>query len=100
MPDKEKKGKKDKKNPVHKVGFELEAPDAGSVYLAGSFNDWDAQAHPMKKGKKGTWKVKLSLRPGLYEYRFVVDGEWTTDHSCGVSVANGFGGRNSIRVVE
>lgn len=100
MSHKEKKEKKEKKNPVHKVGFELEAPDAGSVYLAGSFNDWDTQSHPMKKGKKGNWKVKLSLEPGLYEYRFVVDGRWTDDPLCGVSVANGFGGRNSIKVVQ
>lgn len=100
MSNKEKKGKKDKKDTLLKVGFELEAPDAGSVYLAGIFNDWDTRAHPMKKGKKGTWKVKLSLGPGLYEYRFIVDGEWVTDPSCGVSVANGFGGRNSVKVVE
>ena len=39
----------------------------------------------------GQWKVDLHLKPGRYEYRFVVDGNWTDDPFGGTFVANPFG---------
>ena len=36
------------KNKKRKL-FKLLAPQAESVYLAASFNDWDPQARPLKK---------------------------------------------------
>jgi len=37
---------------------------AGKVSLAGNFNGRDVNSLPMKKDKKGTWKVNVSLSPG------------------------------------
>jgi len=82
-----------------KIKFEFSAPEAKEVSLVGNFNQWNSQANPMKKDKKGIWKVTLSLAPGRYEYRFVADGNWENDPSCSCCVANEFGGENCVRIV-
>jgi len=82
-----------------KVQFEFLAPAAQEVYLAGDFNNWGAVAHPMKKDKKGLWKTVLSLKPGRYEYRFFVDGDWENDPACCNCVPNEFGSQNCVRIV-
>ena len=83
-----------------KVPFEFAAPDAREVYLAGDFNNWDTSASLMKKDKKGVWKATVSLKPGRYEYRFLVDGNWENDPSCAGCVPNEFGSKNCVRIVE
>ena len=83
-----------------KVPFEFMAPDAKKVCLAGDFNDWDTTASPMKKDKKGMWKATVSLKPGRYEYRFLVDGNWENDPCCAGCVPNEFGSQNCVRIVE
>jgi len=88
------------KTKTKKVQFELLAPEALKVYLAADFNNWDTRTNPMKKDKKGVWKTALSLKPGRYEYRFLVDGNWQNDPSCCDCVPNEFGSQNCVRVVE
>jgi len=83
-----------------KVPFEFLAPEAREVRLAGGFNDWDVNANPMKKDKKSSWKTSLPLKPGRYEYRFLVDGNWENDPSCCDCVPNEFGSQNCVRIVE
>ena len=74
--------------------FKLYAPEAKRVSLAGNFNNWNAGKLMAKKDSKGTWTVKVNLRPGRYEYKFVVDGSWINDPNCGSCVPNAFGGCN------
>jgi 1,4-alpha-glucan branching enzyme len=83
-----------------KVPFEFLAPDAQKVYLAGDFNNWDSKTNLMKKDKKGVWKAAVSLKPGRYEYRFLVDGTWENDPACWDCVPNEFGSKNCVRIVE
>jgi hypothetical protein len=54
----------------------------------------------MKKDKKGKWKIAISLKPGRYEYRFLVDGNWENDPSCNIWVPNEFGSQNCVRIVK
>jgi 1,4-alpha-glucan branching enzyme len=84
---------------VKKIQFESRAPEAQEVCLVGDFNNWDSSANPMKKDKKGIWKTTLSLKPGRYEYRFLVDGNWENDPSCCDCVPNKFGSQNCVRIV-
>ena len=88
------------KSQAKKVPFEFVAPDAQKVYLAGNFNKWDPKTNLMKKDKKGVWKTTLSLKPGRYEYRFLVDGNWVNDPACCDCVPNEFGSQNCVRIVE
>ncbi len=78
------------------IDFQLDAPRAFTVSVAGSFNDWNPSRTPLKKNRYGVWKTTLSLLPGRYEYRFVVDGQWTDDPTAKESVANPYGSRNSV----
>jgi len=82
-----------------KVLFQLLAPEARHVMVAGSFNNWDAQSFQLKKDKKGLWKTTLSLEPGSYEYLFVVDGNWQKDPTCTALVPNPFNGQNCVITV-
>jgi hypothetical protein len=62
------------------VEFSYDDPSAFSVALAGTFNNWDTQSLAMTKDEEGTWRVVVSLTPGRYEYKFVVNGSnWTAD---------------------
>ena len=56
--------------------FEFAAPKAKQVCLVGDFNYWDPMQGLMKKGLDGIWKTTLILKPGSYEYLFLVDGIW------------------------
>jgi len=77
----------------------LLAPAARAVSLAGEFNNWDPADTPLRKTDDGEWAVKLMLRSGRYEYRFVVDGLWSDDPEAGERVANPHGGFNSVLTV-
>lgn len=80
--------------------FKISVPKAKRVSLAGSFNNWDANALSAKKDIRGNWTVKVSLNPGKYEYKFIVDGNWLNDPKCASTVANNFGTQNSIIEVK
>lgn len=82
------------------VAFELDAPFADQVFLAGDFNDWSPDAEPMEKGDDGIWRVTIELSPGTYEYKFVVDGTWMEDPENPDLVPDPFGGNNSVVTVE
>ena len=85
-----------KKNQNKRVTFQYYAPEARQVYLAGSFNEWDSGARALKQQQDGNWKAIMYLKPGVYEYRFIVDGKWQNDPLCSELCGNGFGGKNNI----
>ena len=77
------------------IEFKLSAREAKKVAIAGSFNGWSPKKTPMKQ-IGDVWQAKLELPRGRYEYRFVVDGNWVSDPNAKESVANPFGGSNSV----
>jgi len=95
-----KKLSEESKPKTKKVQFNLHAPEAGRVCLAGDFNNWDVDNLLMKKDKKGTWEASFPLRPGRYEYRFRVDGVWHDDPKAHERVGNPFGSQNCLRIVS
>ena len=93
------------KNPSPKgktvrVTFELPAEVAeDSVAIAGDFNEWSADKHPMTlKKKKGVWTRTISLKPGnTYEFRYLIDGAtWRNDEEADGYVSNPFFEENSV----
>lgn len=76
--------------------FKLNSPQAKRVSLAGSFNNWNTKSNVAKKDKDGSWSVKMSLKPGRYEYKFFVDGNWMNDPNCQGCVGNSFGTQNCV----
>ena len=76
------------------------APDAESVFVAGTFNDWRPSALPLQRQADGRWMAEFMIEQGRHEYRFVVDGQWTDDPLSPAYVPNPFGGLNCVLVAE
>lgn len=73
---------------------------ATAVQLAGDFNNWSAEATPMRADMSGRWVTALPLRPGRYRYRLVVDGNWVTDPHNTYVESNQFGELNNVVEVD
>ncbi|MFH1619598.1 MAG: hypothetical protein ABIG11_06795 [bacterium] len=48
----------------------------GKASLVGDFNDYDPAAHPMKRNQT-RMEITVPLKPGTYEYGFIMDGNET-----------------------
>ncbi len=79
-----------------RVNFALHAPEAEQVFVAGTFNDWNPSARPLKCDKKGNWRTWMALPPGEYQYLFVVDDQWLEDPGCDGRSVNPYGAHNSV----
>jgi hypothetical protein len=89
------------KNPkTSHISLELVRPDAKTVCVAGSFNEWKPEKAPLVQKGNGRWVGDLSVNPGKYEYLFVVDGQWLPDPNAKEFVQNPFGGKNSVLTVS
>lgn len=83
-----------------RVQIEFHHEQAQAVFIAGTFNDWNPSTTPMIALGDGKWVKELSLPPGRYEYRLVVDGEWVGDPTAAQQVSNSYGSFNSVLVVR
>lgn len=82
------------------VRFQLIAPEAQQVAIAGSFSEWQPEALPLIKENGGLWSITLALPLGEHQYQFVIDGErWVPDPRAHAQVDDGFGGTNSVVIV-
>lgn len=79
-----------------KVTFKINAPTAKDVRLAGDFNSWNTTSILLKKTRDGVWKRDLDLKPGRYEYKYIVDGKWQRDSFNKFFVMNSYGSENSV----
>lgn len=82
------------------ICLELTHPTAQLISVAGSFNDWHPAATPMIALGEGRWRKDLTLPPGRYEYRLVMDGQWADDPAAKETVPNPFGGVNAVVTIE
>ena len=88
------------------VIFELYAPSARYVTLAGDFNAWGGTAngvydpnidrmyddgtHGDRVKGDGIWTIIKPLSPGVYQYKYVIDGvNWILDPSNPEKIQNG-----------
>lgn len=66
----------EEKPATRNILFRIPKPSAKSVFIIGDFNDWKRQ--PLeKKGK--TWEITFALKPGAYEYMYVIDDKRVKD---------------------
>jgi 1,4-alpha-glucan branching enzyme len=84
---------------ARRIKFEIEAEKGSDVYVAGTFNEWDTTKKKLVF-KNGTYSGTLSLAPGRYEYKFMIDGIWCVDPKCREWAPNQFGSLNSVLIVE
>src|SRR5690606_287640 len=61
------------------VQFRLDAPGATRVDVAGTFTRWEP-AIRLTETAPGVWSVLVPLKPGVYDYTFLIDGtRWVPD---------------------
>ena len=82
------------------TAFALKAPQAKSVYVTGSFNDWSLDESCRMSNNDGVWSLKVNLKPGTYRYQFIVDGQWQEDPANTNVERNSFGDINSLIEVK
>ena len=83
------------------VVFTFKSTTAKSVQLAGDFNDWvPDKGVTTRQGPDGTWDKITRLGPGVYQYRYFVDGQWRPDPSNPRRVAGPAGGVNSVLIIS
>lgn len=81
------------------IEFKFYAPQAKKVSVGGGFNDWKPEKTALKKDAKGNWKTSVTLSPGRYEYRYLVDGVWQNAQEPVECVPNAFGSWNCVVTV-
>ncbi len=73
---------------------------AGDVRIAGDFNGWvpdrGVRSLIASEGQERVWTKVLTLEPGTYQYRYVVDGEWREDPTNPQTAPGPTGQPNSI----
>jgi hypothetical protein len=79
-----------------KIKFYFKAPAAQSVKLAADFTHWEKSPLDMAKIENGAWCAAVTLSPGRYSYRFIVDGQWCDDPQSARHVPNPFGSMNAV----
>lgn len=69
------------------------------VTLAGEFNGWNAM-HTLMMREGEDWLCAITLPPGKYRYKFVVEGKWIVDPGNPNVEKDNEGNENSVMVVE
>ena len=94
--------RKEKIKEFFEITFSFQAPTARSVFVVGDFNNWSMDKNSMmkKEDNNGVWTKKLPFKEGLYQYRFVVDGEWVEDPTNPRASRNPYGELNSILEIK
>ena len=67
---------------------------AQKVLVAGSFSQWKPLT--MRRQREGSFALTVTVPSGIHEYRFIVDGNWTTDPDNDTYVLNPYGSANSV----
>lgn len=82
-----------------KVTFALPLgePD-GAVSVLGDFNDWDHEAHPLKKRSNGMRSAVIEVPIGrTYHFKYLAaDGTWFNEDDADWYEANEYGEVNSV----
>lgn len=77
--------------------FVQSAAIGNTVQIAGNFNAWNPVSSELKLNEElGIFELFCKLPEGTYEYKVVVDGQWTLDSHNPTSIKNGIGSQNNI----
>jgi hypothetical protein len=84
------------------VEFLLDRDGADVPHVMGSWDGWQRPGIPMVRqpGEAAAWTTEVPLPPGEHQFRYRIGDDWENDATADRSVANGFGGENSVVVVE
>lgn len=64
--------------------FRFRKPGAERVFLVGDFLRAEEARLPMQDEGNGEWVCRLPLERGVYQFRFLADGEWHVNQDSGL----------------
>ena len=88
-----------------RVTFKLSkemAQGAETVFLAGDFNDWNAEQEPMRALKDGSFSTTITLEKGhSYQFRYYLGGgQWANEPEADHQASTPFSdAENSVIVI-
>lgn len=71
-----------------------------SISLVGEFNDWEEESTKLVEVSPGVWTVSVPLRPGVYEYQFILNGSQRVTDPTMPQTSSDFGSPNSVVTVS
>lgn len=74
-------------------------PEALTVALAGTFNNWNPR-QTLCAREAGGWVCRVELPPGRHKYKFVVDNRWVLDPANPGRETDSTGNMNSVITVS
>ena len=79
------------------IKYKQQVP-AKDVICVGDFNRWSKKHGKMQfNNDTHEWMISMSLKPGVYRYKFLVDGtKWLADPASTELIEDGFGGNCSV----
>ena len=89
-------GKAAAKSEACRVPLVAKVAAARDVQVTGDFTRWTKQGIRLSHDGNGQWRTALTLDPGEYQYRLLVDGEWKDHAEATERVANPFGSENCV----
>lgn len=69
--------------------------EASLVVLTGTFNNW-SQSQLLFAREGDEWVCRVDLDPGVYQYKFIVDGDWLLDPSNSDTAEDEAGNVNNV----
>lgn len=85
---------------TREVPFFAKVLNAVDVRVSGDFTGWGRDGIRLWDDGAGSWRNVLSLKPGVYQYRLVINGDWADHVEAGARVTNPFGGENCVLTVR
>lgn len=86
--------------PLKRVSIATKVEGAREILVTGDFSGWNGSAVALKPSADGTWTATLSLAPGEYQYRLLVDGHWRDHAEAARRVPNPYGTENCVLTVS
>jgi len=77
--------------------FRISGSGAKEAYVSGTFSNWEKI--PMLVRTEEDFMTVLELPEGEHQFRYLVDGKWTTDSDL-PSVDNRLGSRNNVILIQ
>lgn len=85
---------------AEEISLVFHSAAGADIQIAGDFNNWEPDRGVTTERHGDLITKSLLVRPGRYQYRLIVNGEWRADPTNPHHVTNEFGEINSVLEVE
>lgn len=83
-----------------RVELMFDASRSSDIKIAGDFNDWLPDEGVTTMIESGVITKSFMAKPGIHQYRLIMDGKWKPDPGNRKTIVNEHGEKNSVLVVK